>query len=68
MKRSAFTMMELVFVIVILGILASVAVPRLTATRTDAQITRGIADISAIRSSIITKRSENLLTGNASYP
>ncbi|MDR0762149.1 MAG: prepilin-type N-terminal cleavage/methylation domain-containing protein, partial [Campylobacteraceae bacterium] len=31
MKRSAFTMIELVFVIVVLGILASIAIPKLTA-------------------------------------
>ena len=34
--RSAFTMIELVFVIVVLGILASIAVPRLIATKDDA--------------------------------
>lgn len=34
--RSAFTMIELVFVIVVLGILASIAVPRLVATKDDA--------------------------------
>ena len=38
MKRSGFTMIELVFVIVILGILASVAIPKLAATRDDAKI------------------------------
>jgi general secretion pathway protein G len=37
MKRTAFTMIELVFVIVILGILAAIAIPRLAATRDDAQ-------------------------------
>lgn len=37
MKRKAFTMIELIFVIVILGILASVAMPKLVATRDDAE-------------------------------
>lgn len=35
--KNAFTMIELIFVIVILGILAAVAAPKLTATRTDAK-------------------------------
>jgi len=37
MRRSGFTMIELIFVIVILGILASVAIPKLAATRDDAK-------------------------------
>lgn len=35
--KKAFTMIELIFVIVILGILSAVALPRLAATRDDAQ-------------------------------
>ena len=67
LNKQAFTMIELVFVIVILGILAAVAIPRLVATRTDAQISKGRADISSIRSSIVTERQSRLITGDSKY-
>ena len=38
--KNAFTMIELIFVIVILGILAAVAIPKLAATRDDAQVSK----------------------------
>ncbi len=65
--KQAFTMIEIVFVIVILGILASIAIPRLSATRTDAQITKIRSDISAIRSAIISERQGRLIKGESSY-
>ena len=37
-SRKAFTMIELIFVIVIIGILAAIAVPKLAATRDDAEV------------------------------
>jgi len=41
-KKQAFTMVELIFVIVIIGILAAVAMTRLSATRTDALTSRAM--------------------------
>lgn len=62
-------MIELIFVIVILGILAGVAIPKLAATRDDAVITKGKSDVSTIRSSIITARNAQLMSGaGAHYP
>jgi len=52
MKRSGFTMIELIFVIVILGILAAVAIPRLAATREDAQISKLATNVSTLKTEI----------------
>lgn len=67
MKKSAFTMIELVFVIVILGILAAVAVPKFTATRTDAEIAKLRSELASIRSAIINERQSRMMSGDFSY-
>ncbi|MCI7363159.1 MAG: type II secretion system GspH family protein [Campylobacter sp.] len=48
--KKGFTMIELIFVIVILGILASVAIPRLAATREDAEISAAVANLRTLLS------------------
>ena len=52
MKRYGFSMIELVFVIVILGVLAAVAVPRFVTTRTDAQVAMARSDIASVLKAI----------------
>jgi type II secretory pathway pseudopilin PulG len=41
-------MIELIFVIVIIGILAAVAIPRLAATRDDAKVATGLSEVSMV--------------------
>lgn len=67
MKKTAFTMIEMVFVIVILGILAAVAIPKMTATRTDAEIAKLRSELASIRSAIINERQSRMMSGDFAY-
>jgi len=66
--KHAFTMIELIFVIVILGILSAVAFPKLSGVTRDANLAQGMATVSSIRSAIISERQKNLIKGTAKYP
>jgi general secretion pathway protein G len=59
--KKAFTMVELVFVIVVLGILSSIAVSKMAVTRDDAMITNGRAQVAGIRNAITLMRNTNML-------
>ncbi|MDM5271423.1 type II secretion system protein [Sulfurovum sp. zt1-1] len=63
-SRKAFSMMELVFVIVIIGLLAAVAIPKFAVTRDDAVLTQAKNTVSSIRSAIAIERQKRVLRGS----
>ncbi len=62
--RSGFSMIELVFVIVVIGILAAIAVPKFAATRDDAIIAKARSTVASIRTGLATLRQKNILKGD----
>ena len=64
MKLSrAFTVIELIFVIVVLGILSAVALPKFASTGDQARVASGKADVMAIRSAILAERQKRIILG-----
>jgi len=62
--KKAFTMIELVFVIVVIGILSAIAIPKFAATRDDALVSKGRAEVAALRSAIAMERQKRILRGD----
>jgi len=58
--------MELVFVIVVIGILSAIAIPKFAATRDDAVVAQGRETVGALRSAIATERQKRILKGDFS--
>ena len=63
-NKKAFTMVELIFVIVIIGILASVAIPKLAATRDDAEVSKARVTVASIRNALSMERQKRILRGD----
>ena len=63
MSRSAFSMIELVFVIVILGIMAAVAVPKFSGIQDDALISNEKTSIGIARQGIAALYGKRLVRG-----
>ena len=63
----AFTMIELIYVIVIIAVLASVALPRFAGVRTQADIGSGKSQVATIRAAIVNERQSRLITGNPGF-
>jgi general secretion pathway protein G len=57
-------MIELVFVIVVIGILSAIAIPKFAVTRNDAIITKAKTTVGALRSAISVERQKRILRGD----
>lgn len=67
-RKRAFTLVELVMVIVIIGLLAAVVTPKFTSMRTEAQDAAEQAAVAAVQSGIKMAHMTALAQGNDTYP
>ncbi len=62
-KRKAFTMIELIFIIVIIGILSAVAIPKFAMNRDNAIMAKAKNTVASVRSALATERQKHILQG-----
>jgi prepilin-type N-terminal cleavage/methylation domain-containing protein len=66
--QGGFTLIELVIVIVILGILAAVAIPKYEDMREEARVATLKGQLGSIRSAVAIQYARNALSGSATFP
>lgn len=67
-NKKGFTLIELVMVIVILGILAAIAIPKFVDLGTSAKVAASKSGLGAIRSVVAIEYAKNATSGTASFP
>jgi general secretion pathway protein G len=67
-NRGGFSLVELIFVIVISAILASLLIPQLSITQSDATLTKAKSQITTIRSALQLAYSESIQRADPTYP
>ncbi|HEY2924512.1 MAG TPA: type II secretion system protein [Candidatus Eisenbacteria bacterium] len=67
-SEGGFTLIELVIVIVILGILAAVAIPKYEDMREQARVATLKGQLGSLRSAIAIQYARNALNGSATFP
>jgi prepilin-type N-terminal cleavage/methylation domain-containing protein len=66
--HKAFSLIEVLVVVVVLGILAAIALPRFAGATDDARTASTQSTLSGVRSSIASYRTSAVINGGAPYP
>ncbi len=66
--HKAFSLVEVLIVIVVLGILAAIALPKFAGATDDARASAAQSTLAGVRSSIAAYRTSAVINGSAPYP